>query len=244
MLIGNNVFWYDSLDSTQDKVIEFLKQGVINSGDIVISWEQSKGRGQRNHQWFSEPGKNLTLSFPLFLDHNYSLSLFSLTALVSISLHNFLQELLPENPVFIKWVNDLIYQDHKIGGILIDTLLQKSKLIQAIIGIGINVNQADFPVSILHASSLKLASHKNYELVSLLDRLLEYLNLYAERFFHGNKEQLELYNLYNKFLYRRHEWIAGEKILGVNENGLLITTDVQKQIRSYSFPEPKFNFYK
>lgn len=241
MLIGNSIFWYDSLESTQDKVIETLKQDNIRSGDIIISWEQYQGRGQRNRKWITEPGQNLTLSFPIYIQKAQISQPFTIITFISLALHRFLQQLLPNHKIYIKWINDIIIQNRKICGILIDTLVQKNQLKYAIIGIGLNVNQSEFPL-LPYATSLKLITQKAYELVSILDKLVVCLNHYAEMFFQA-KHTL-LHSLYNQYLYRRGDWIAGEKILGVDEKGLLFTSDYQSQVHHYSFHEHKFDFYQ
>ena len=105
---------------------------------------QFAGRGQMQNGWFTEAGKNLTFSLllnPEFLDLNDQ---FDLNRAVSLGVYDTLVPLLGEQ-LKIKWPNDNYYADYKIGGILIENLVQATQIRHAIIGIGLNVNQEVFP---------------------------------------------------------------------------------------------------
>jgi BirA family biotin operon repressor/biotin-[acetyl-CoA-carboxylase] ligase len=117
----------------------------------------------------AEPGKNLTLSvflkpsflacfrtLPVEYDRICSLPSVSITAL--------------SRRVHIKWPNDLYFGHKKLGGILIETSIKNNKLEEAVIGIGININQEQYSES--KATSMKLISKVEYSLEKLLPQLL------------------------------------------------------------------------
>lgn len=214
--------------------------GKIHSGDIIISREQRRGRGMREKQWLAESGQNLTLSFPLSFPTQQNTQFFSIISFVSLALHAFIQEIAKHQQVHIKWVNDLILNDYKVGGILIDTYLQKNRISYAIIGIGLNVNQLEFPV-LQRATSLSLVTGETYRLPELLARLVGYLRDYAELLFAG--EFQKLHKLYNQHLYRRLDWILDKQILGVSAAGLLMTIDRQGQLNYHNFQNHQIDFY-
>lgn len=240
MLLGNSIFWYDSLDSTQDLATEAWRQGKIRSGDIIISYEQLQGRGMRQNKWYSEAGQNLTFSFPLSFASKHQLHFFGLITFVSLALHAFIRDTTKREKVYIKWVNDLILENRKLSGILIDAVWQKNHLACAIIGIGVNVNQLDF-ADLERATSLQKVTGKSYNLPVLLASLINYLNHFAELLLAGS--EAELHDLYNKYLFRRLDWLGAEQIIGVTETGLLATLDKQGQRRFHNFPYHQIDFY-
>lgn len=75
----------------------------------------------------------------------------------------------------IKWPNDIYIHGRKAGGILIENMLQGGKISASIVGIGLNVNQIDFPPELPNATSMALERGQNFDLEAVLDRLLENL---------------------------------------------------------------------
>lgn len=150
-----DIHLYDTLPSTNTHLWKMLKadpQPQAKAGTVVIAQQQSSGRGQRDRIWQSDPG-GLYLSLALEPDwpvaRSAQLTCFSAwgmaTAFNNLGL-----------PIQIKWPNDLLYQDQKLGGILTETklshpgtilpnsLIERQKLIstprvrQAVIGVGLN----------------------------------------------------------------------------------------------------------
>ena len=110
---------------------------------MVTAEYQSNGRGQRATKWESEKSKNLIISI---LKKDIRLKLenqFMLNIIVSLAVHKTLKALQIPN-LSIKWPNDILSRQNKIGGILIDLVTKKNKIDHAIIGIGLNVNQIEF----------------------------------------------------------------------------------------------------
>src|SRR5690606_25093723 len=122
---------------------ELSKSTPLHEGTVIMAVDQYAGKGQQGTVWQSEPGKNLTFSLlltPFFLSPKHQ---FRLTVAVSVALVRALATLLGER-VAIKWPNDLYVGDRKIGGMLIENILQGPRWKSAIIGIGLNVNQTVF----------------------------------------------------------------------------------------------------
>ena len=180
--------------------------------------DQYAGRGQQGTVWQSEPGKNLTFSLllmPAFLDPKHQ---FRLTVAVSIALVRWLESLLP-TPVAIKWPNDLYVGDRKIGGILIENILKGKYWKSAVVGIGLNVNQTEFPEAIrARTTSVKQILQTDSVLTEQMTDLCRYVERsYAELRAGEYDDQL---TFYTQHLYRRgepHPFL----IDGVRVNGIL-----------------------
>ena len=173
---GQNVITLPQVDSTN----EFLKQELskstpLDEGTVIMAEEQFAGKGQQGSTWYSEPSKNLTFSLllkPSFLLPKHQ---FRLTMSISVAVAQWLESVLPV-PVKIKWPNDLFVENKKIGGILIENVLKGATWKYAIVGVGINVNQTDFPHMIKERStSIKLMLHKDSELRTSLAGLCRHI---------------------------------------------------------------------
>jgi BirA family biotin operon repressor/biotin-[acetyl-CoA-carboxylase] ligase len=161
----------DAIDSTN----EFLK-GLSNKEDIqnftvVTAENQYKGKGQMGSKWDSETGKNLIMSVLIkdFLFENELV--FNLNVVVSLSVIRALKKYnIPE--LSIKWPNDIMSANKKIGGILIENSIKGDGTISSIAGIGLNVNQTHFE-NLPRASSLALICNSNFDKEEILFLIVE-----------------------------------------------------------------------
>ena len=125
---------------------------------------QKNGRGQRNNEWLSENGKNLTFSF--LLEPYVELSnQFFLHIITSISIFKTLLKINIKN-ISIKWPNDIYVNDKKIAGILIENLVYRKFIHKSVIGVGLNINQANF--GSLNATSIINETLKKHSLDQIL----------------------------------------------------------------------------
>ena len=124
---------YETLPSTNQTLWELIKEGA-KSGSVVIATQQTAGRGQRGHQWYSPLG-GLYLSYALAPNIPISDS-FQLTLRTAWGVATVLR--LRGIPVQLKWLNDLVLNNRKLGGILTETKVKQGIITQAVVGIGIN----------------------------------------------------------------------------------------------------------
>lgn len=122
--------WLDETDSTNTRLLS--TPGTDTR--ICIADSQTQGRGQHARPWHSPKGENIYFSARYPFQHDLG-ALSGLSLAISVMLCTLLQEMLPGTPLSIKWPNDILCQNQKIAGILIEL---RSGL--AIVGIGINVN--------------------------------------------------------------------------------------------------------
>ncbi|MEI8345404.1 MAG: biotin--[acetyl-CoA-carboxylase] ligase, partial [Candidatus Omnitrophota bacterium] len=137
--IGRKIISYESLDSTNDAVRKFGQDGLAE-GVCVFAEAQRKGRGRLGRSWLSPRGKGILVSFllrpPITLGQ-----ISGMTLMVAISA---VKAVLTQTGVVlgIKWPNDLIYHDQKVGGILTEIGAEADRLNFAVVGLGLNANGA------------------------------------------------------------------------------------------------------
>jgi BirA family biotin operon repressor/biotin-[acetyl-CoA-carboxylase] ligase len=211
-------------------------------GTLVITANQTAGRGQRGNIWLVEPGKNFTFSLVLYPKFLAIKDQFCLHQFVSLSLTDYLRNYFDEEAK-IKWPNDILINDKKVCGILIENQLSGEQLTQSIIGIGLNVNQRHF--SVASASSMALLSNREYGLPTELEKLLgclenRYLQLKQGRTTALQKEYLErMYWINERHLFSANEQEFEGEIIGINEMGLL-QIQVDQTIRTFDVKEVSY----
>jgi BirA family biotin operon repressor/biotin-[acetyl-CoA-carboxylase] ligase len=155
--------WIDSCQSTNSLV---AAQADAPHGYVVVTKEQTAGRGQRGNSWESAPGKNLTFSMVLRPEKISARRQFELSMVVSLAIVNVLDRYV-EN-VSIKWPNDIYVGDKKICGILIENTLSETQIARSIVGVGLNVNQDQFVSDAPNPVSLKQLTDTEYDLTELM----------------------------------------------------------------------------
>ncbi len=123
--------------------MDYATKNNPSEGTVISTPNQSAGRGQIGSKWESEADKNISLSIILYPKFLKPIEQFDLIKITGLAVRDFIAQFIPEK-VTIKWPNDIYVGNKKIAGILIQSSLSSSKIKHAIIGIGINVNQATF----------------------------------------------------------------------------------------------------
>ncbi len=245
LFVGQNLITIKQVDSTNN----FLKDALSNSkpvpeGTVIMAESQYAGRGQQQNKWHSEDGKNLTFSILLKPSFLPLAQQFDLTRAVSLGVINALSPLLGDK-LKIKWPNDIYYADGKLGGMLIENMVQGSQIKNSIIGIGLNINQENFPLDVPNAISLKQILHTDYDLKMLLSEICKnievlYLNLKSGRFDLVRKMYLDrLYWLNEDKIFKANGKIFNGTIIGVEDSGLLILRS-DEQVQTYNLKEIEF----
>jgi len=210
--------------STNDYLLKLLKKKNYEEGTMVHTNYQKNGRGQRNNEWLSENGKNLTFSF--LLEPYVELSnQFFLHIITSISIFKTLLKINIKN-ISIKWPNDIYVNDKKIAGILIENLVYRKFIHKSVIGVGLNINQANF--GSLNATSIINETLKKHSLDQILKIFKstfnkEYLKLNSNKIheeFDFYKKNLIGYQVEKKYEYNS-DLIKG-KIIDILSDGILV----------------------
>jgi BirA family biotin operon repressor/biotin-[acetyl-CoA-carboxylase] ligase len=197
-----DIIWLDSVDSTNDEAQRRISD--LDNLSVLSALSQTKGRGQGDHIWLSEPGSNLLFSIVL----KYASAGSAQSPLLSVQAHDQIVisqitalsvvDLLAAHDIDakIKLPNDIYVGDKKIFGILIEHSVCGKWLTSSIIGIGLNVNQRNFDVNLPNPISMMLLSkdsEENFDLKELLDEFMDIFTGYVDRFCHitGGYNRLE-----------------------------------------------------
>ena len=204
LFVGQHIITLQSVDSTNNYLKRILsKSKPLLEGTVILAVEQLAGRGQLGNSWHSEPGKNLTCSIllnPIFLPIEHQ---FELNRIISLALNDVLTTYFGL-AAKIKWPNDSYIDKQKIGGILIENIIHGNLIKHSIIGIGLNVNQLDFPRSLKNVTSFKQILEIEQDLSTLLKEIcmaieIRYLQLKAGKY-------QEIDTAYLNKLYLWDEW--------------------------------------
>jgi BirA family biotin operon repressor/biotin-[acetyl-CoA-carboxylase] ligase len=244
LFVGQNLVTLKEVDSTNN----FLKNIMANTtplpeGTVIMAEEQYAGRGQQQNKWFAEAGKNLTFSIllkPVFLPLSDQ---FCLTQAISLGVVQALSTVTEH--VNIKWPNDIYYRKQKLGGILIENMVQGSQINNSVIGIGLNINQDKFPDYLPNAISLKQILHKDYDLKSLLSEICRQIEGWYLKLRAGKRDELKqayldhLFELNEERSFRSKGVEFTGTITGVTDEGLLIINSNGTQ-QLYNLKEVEF----
>jgi BirA family biotin operon repressor/biotin-[acetyl-CoA-carboxylase] ligase len=172
--IGRQVFYSNSLVSTNDLAKDLAVQGTeINDGSIVVTEEQTGGRGRLGRKWFSPKYRALCVSLilhpPVSPSEVSQVTMVAAVALAMAIRHE------TGVPAGIKWPNDLLVKGKKLCGILTELSAEIDKVNYLVVGAGVNVNQEpeDFPEEVRDiATSLKIETGASVNRVRLLQAIL------------------------------------------------------------------------
>ncbi|HUM97153.1 MAG TPA: biotin--[acetyl-CoA-carboxylase] ligase [Chitinophagaceae bacterium] len=230
-----------SVDSTNNYARKLIQEGMAQNGMAIFAHDQTLGRGQRGKKWESEKGANIALSILIKPDFLKLSQQFWLSACVAVSVNQFLVKYAGDD-VKIKWPNDLYWQDRKAGGILIESVVSSAASENgnwpwAIVGIGININQTNFPDWLIRPVSLKQITGKSFNTIELA---LELCKILDNNFSVLQQQGFEVFfQSYNQALYKRNEKVKLKKgrkvfealIKSVNQSGqLLIQQATEEEI--------------
>ena len=216
----------DAIDSTNDFLKGLSQKENLESYTVVTAKSQTKGKGQMGSNWESERSKNLTASI-LIKENNVTINaIFDLNILISVSIIQVLNDLNICN-LNIKWPNDIMAENKKIAGILIENSIKENGKIESIVGIGLNVNQTNFD-NLPKASSLKNVAHQDFDIDTLLENIVLKIEDNVEK--QKNNEIDSFWNEYENYLFKKGKTTLFEDtnkhrfmgiINGVNRNGQL-----------------------
>ena len=163
----------DATDSTNEFLKGLSSNQLLENFTVVTAETQTKGKGQMGSTWTSEPSKNLIISVLIkdFLTDSHQI--FDVNVAVSVSVIQAL-EMMNIPQLRIKWPNDIMSYNKKIGGILIENSIKSNGTITSIVGLGLNVNQINFD-DLPKASSLSVICKTNFNKDEILLKIIEKL---------------------------------------------------------------------
>lgn len=242
--IQDNIFFknidiniFESVASTND----YLKSLLKNKIKICLAEQQTEGKGRLQRHWYSPFAQNIyfSCSYPFQKDVG---ELAGLSLVVSLSIVKTLQNYKLAHPLLVKWPNDILYENKKLSGNLIEIQAESNGICYAIIGIGINVNMLnDKKHSISQPwTSLRQIMNNYVDRNELAIYLINNLMIYLKRFEqHGLVSFLDEWKsvdyLLNKEIHLKNnnKKIAGVS-LGIDSRGQLIIKLKDRRVLTYS----------
>ena len=200
----NNIIVFEELTSTNDYLKELLsKVKPLEPFTVIMTKNQTAGKGQRGKIWNSEPNTNLTASFLVFPEKLEISDQFLLTMFTSLAVYDTLKTVCDKH-ISIKWPNDIMIGNKKVAGILIENKIAGNHIKHSIVGIGVNVYQKNFPSEIkAKATSLILENENlNVDIYDLVIKIQKKIAAYSNSFKTNRQFFLDRYN---RKLFRKNE---------------------------------------
>ena len=239
---GKVVHEFDSLVSTNEYAQHLLTNEKVIEGTLIRAAHQTGGKGYAGSTWDSEHGQNLLVSIilkPVFLLPKRQ---FFLNQAIALAVAETVSELTYSEDVRIKWPNDIFHNNKKIAGILIENAVKGNQLLHSVAGIGLNVNQQQFPSHLSHATSMRIMAGKELDMKKVQDVLCEkteyrYLQLKSDRIEELQKDYMKLlYRVLEECVYRANGVRFNAKIVGLTAEGkLILETGGEQEV--YGFKE-------
>ena len=203
---GQSFFELSVTDSTNNHALNVIQEKMAAHGHTFFAHEQLSGKGQHGKQWKTEKSSNIILSSILDVSFLPATKQFQLIATMAVAVHEFFRKYTIDD-AFIKWPNDIYWNNRKAGGILIETAspIPYSSISAwkwAVVGIGININQVIFPDNIPNPVSLKQITGKDYDPVMLAKELCGNIELWFNKLQSEPFEPILQY--YNQYLYKKN----------------------------------------
>jgi len=187
-----------AIDSTNEFLKGLSSNQSLENFTVVTAENQTKGKGQMGAVWESEPSKNLIMSV-LISDFVTDINqIFDINIAVSLAVIQVLEDFnIPE--LSIKWPNDIMSYNKKIGGILIENSIKNGGNINSIVGLGLNVNQMNFE-NLPKASSLAVICNTTFDKEEILLEIIESLKQNIKSW---NQKSDLLWSEYSNKLYKK-----------------------------------------
>jgi BirA family biotin operon repressor/biotin-[acetyl-CoA-carboxylase] ligase len=226
--IGRKIYYFDAVSSTMYVAMQLGIKGATE-GTLVLAEQQTKGKGRLGRNWFSPKYKGLYLSL-LLKPEIAPMDTAILTLLAAVSICEAVK-VTTGLDTQIKWPNDILLHNKKVGGILTELNAEMDEVNFLIIGIGLNVNN-DKKTLVSGATSLKEQKKENINRISLLQEILRKIEInYLSFKEKGAGQIIEKWREHNITLGRRikvyshKEHIEGEAVDIDMDGGLLLRRD-------------------
>lgn len=243
LFIGQCSERLNSVGSTNAYLKQMQQKNQLPEGFTVVAKHQISGRGQFGNRWIDEDGKNLLISVllrPSFLPARHS---FVLSMSACLALHDFFERYCQQ--VQIKWPNDILIDQKKVAGLLIENQIAGNNLQSSILGMGLNINQQKAATP--QASSLLNILGTSVDLALAEKQLLEmlekrYLQLRSAHDFKAVKNEYlsKLYGYRQQIVVMENQEQRKASINDVTYEGFLDLQNPDNTSAKYAFKEISF----
>ena len=249
LFIGKNLLFLHDVESTNTYAMNLLRNVNGIEGTVIHTDNQTKGKGQRGAVWSSDSAKNLITSIILKPQFLAIENTFYLSKISALAVYDVLTEILSisQYDIKIKWPNDILVNQCKIAGILIENNVINNHLQYAVIGIGLNVNQLEFHSFLRIATSLQLLTSKEFDRNNILERLCINLEKWYFKLKEGKYHTIDEAYLNHLFGVNKNlDFVDSEgtefkgKIMGVTQQGKLTIEILPNKIKEFDIKEVQF----
>lgn len=244
-----NLIKIDAIDSTSSFLKDLSKNEAVENFTTVVAESQTDGKGQRNTLWHSAPGSNLL--FTVFVDFKGLDVDFApiLSFLVALKIRDVVEKkTMGEGKILIKWPNDILSYHQKIAGILVENSIKNNQIDASFVGVGLNVNQRDFPDFLPNATSIAniIDGNCNKDLL-LMEIRNEFKKVLTKEYITQHKDKIKA--AYLKHLYKYQvpamfqDTFGNEfmgKITNVSSLGKLVIEKEDEKKYKFNIKEIKF----
>lgn len=215
---GRHLIYYPVTDSTNTRAKERLRCDTLPEGTVFVAERQTAGRGTRQNRWESDAPHSLLFSLVLQspLKHQ-PLSFLPAVALVRLLREHYVID------AHLKWPNDVLVGDCKLAGILCEGVSQANAQLAWVVGVGINVNQREFPEPI---HNIAISMYQLLGTTYSIEKLFKAYLLEMEQLYESEENIVQAWQQYTRMLGKiicttQHGQKEKVKVLGVSPEGYL-----------------------
>lgn len=231
--MGRKIEHFDTISSTNDYAKSIASESL--DGTIIISEEQTKGKGRLGRQWHSKISEGIWMSAILKPNISPYKAPF-ITLIAGASIVSALNKLGVNSQ--IKWPNDIIINNKKVAGILTELSAEIERINYIVLGIGINVKTMEFSQEISEiATSLYKENYRISRVDIVRSIIVEFEKLYLDYINKGLKEStLEICRKYSAIIGKEIYILQGDskelvKCIDINDQGNLVIKDNSDKTR-------------
>lgn len=216
------------IDSTNAEMMRRLASSEVSQGEMLVAEMQTKGRGRRGRNWLSPYAANINMSMYWRFEQGIT-AVDGLSLVVGLAILRVLRECSCD--IKLKWPNDILYGDQKLGGILLELSGDPNGVCHIVIGVGLNVNiqnpdyfqDIDQPwTSLVHITNT--THNRNTLLAKIIQSLRLYLDLFTKKGFSAFKDEWHEFDaLYGKEVFIQ----LGEKLIFGTAQGITDTGELK-----------------
>ncbi len=239
-ILGSEIKVFETISSTST----YLKENTCENGEVIVALHQSAGRGRKGRSFLSNSNKGIYFSFILNANINFD-KLPLITIWVAVAVARSLKSVY-NIEVSIKWVNDLFFNNKKLGGILTESVLlsKQQKVEKLIIGIGLNTEKVADEISDIATSIEEITKNSNQDNTQLKNNLIsEILNNFEEIYLsclESSKSEEKIKSLITEyksklFFLNKEITVVGQEVftakaVDLNEKGELIVENSKGEL--------------
>ena len=244
LFVGKELHSFSSLSSTNTYTTELLSKSNPPEGTVILTYNQTAGRGQIGSKWESAPDKNVSMSVILHPKFLAAREQFNLNATVSLAIFDVVSQYVDN--VKVKWPNDIYIGKKKVAGILIQNTLTGKNIQSAVVGIGLNVNQTAFTSDAPNPTSLKMETGEEIDLDTMVQEIATALEKRYLQLKSGKAKDIRrayimhLYRFGKPFTFQRQDetYFTGI-ITGISNLGKLVI-DTETGEEEFGLKEVRF----